>query len=328
MKYSGEAYEKAMRELSRRRNAANEEHQRRTEEINSIAPEIGMLQKKLAETSAGLVKAVLSGGENAAQMIEKVKQTNLRMQKSIGDMLYALKGDSHYLDVPYFCNKCKDEGFVNGVRCECMKKLLDRYAIDEISEGCHIKTHDFSEFRLEYYDVRSDNGYSPREKMSQVYNYCKSYAENFPKDNSSLFFYGKTGLGKTFLSSCIAQEVIHKGHSVLFGSISEFLRAVENEHFNRAEGDTMSALMNCELLILDDLGSEFRTPFNESAVYSIINGRLNMDMPTIVSTNLSLQELDQIYNERIVSRLTGCYSPILFIGRDIRHVKRQFEFNT
>lgn len=324
IKYSTSAFEKAEEELSRRRKNAQSEHERRTAEIDAAAPEIGILQKSLASTGMELMQLVVSGGDNTAELVAQVKEKNLRTQRAIGDLLEAVKGDRHYLDVPYFCDKCKDTGYINGSRCECFKTLLKKYTAEELNANCHIKMHDFSEFRLDYYDQTSESGISPREKMSQNFQYCKSYAENFNGSADSLFFFGKTGLGKTFLSSCIAAKLIEKGCNVVFGSVLDFFRAVENEHFGRAEGDTLSLLIDCELLILDDLGSEFQTSFTESVLYDIVNSRLNLDRPTIISTNLSIGEFNSRYNERIVSRITGCYTPITFIGKDIRHIRHRY----
>lgn len=326
MKYSEQAFERAEAELSKRRKRAEEIHIKRTEEIERVAPEIATLQKSLAATGAELMRLVVERREDVPEIIEKVKEKNLSTQETIKDLLEVVKGDRSYLDVPYFCNVCKDTGYVNGTRCECLKKLLRKYTIDEVNQNCHIKLHDFNEFRLEYYDTGSINGVVPRDKMAQIYQFCRDYVLNFGKGSPSLFFFGRTGLGKTFLSSCIAKRVMENGFNVAFGSILDFLRTIENERFGRAEGDTLDILINADLLILDDLGSEFQTSFNESALYDIINSRINLDRPTIISTNLSASELNGRYNERIVSRITGCFDPIPFVGKDIRHVKRQLRY--
>ncbi len=178
------------------------------------------------------------------------------------------------------------------------------------------------DFRLDYYDRTPENGISPYEKMAQSLEYCQNYVKDFSENSPSLFFCGETGLGKTFLSSCIAKALLEKGVKVVFGSIIDFLRRIENEHFGREQGNTIDTLIDADLVILDDLGSEFRTSFTESAIYDIINSRINLGKPTIISTNLTTDELNEDYNERIVSRLTGCFHPIKFLGKDIRHIMR------
>ncbi len=326
MKYTQYAFERAEKQLSQSRKNAEFEFQRRVNEIGNIAPEIAVLQRSLSNTGVELMRMVMESGEDTAQLVRQARDKNLLTQKTIGDLLEAVKGDREYLDVPYSCKACNDTGYVNGIRCECMTLLLKKYTSEEINKRCPIQLHDFSEFRLEFYDINSDLGFSPREKMGQNFNFCRNYANNFSLNSESLFFFGKTGLGKTFLSSCIAKKTLQDGFNVAFGSLLDFLRSIENEHFGRAVGDTLDVLINSDLLILDDLGSEFQTAFTESTLYDIINSRINLNKPTIISTNLSAGELNDRYNERIVSRITGCYTPIPFLGRDIRHVKRKFEY--
>ena len=173
---------------------------------------------------------------------------------------------------------------------------------------------------VEYKDSKSVNS---REIMCGNLKYLMDYAQNFTKNSHGLFMVGKTGLGKTFLSSCIANELLKKGFSVAFDSIQNYLRDIEKEHFGKADGDTLETLLNADLVILDDLGSEFSSSFNNSVIYNIINSRSNAGMPTIVSTNLSLDELKSRYDDRITSRLMGSLHPIRFIGEDIRQKKRR-----
>jgi DNA replication protein DnaC len=143
----------------------------------------------------------------------------------------------------------------------------------------------------------------------------------FSKTSKSIFMNGSTGLGKTFLSAAIANELLKKGFSVAFDTIQNYLRAIENEHFGRStDRDTLQIINDADLLIIDDLGSEFSSSFYSAAIYNIINTRLNKCAPTIISSNLSLQELQDKYDDRIISRLTGMFSWMPFLGRDIRHI--------
>lgn len=321
MKYSREAFDKAERELERRRSDAEAEQLRRTAEVAKAAPEIELLQRKLQNTGFELMSMIVSKDKNNGMTFEQLRESNLRTQETIGELLEAVMGDRHYLDTPYSCQICSDRGYVEGRRCKCMEELLKKYTAEELNENCLIELHDFSEFKLEYYDKQSEQGISPYEKMSSNLEYCKAYVQNFSEKSPSMFFFGKTGLGKTFLSSCIAKALLDEGVNVVFGSIIDFLRRIENEHFGRSQGNTLDIMIDAELVILDDLGSEFQTSFTESAIYDIINSRINLGKPTIISTNLSQRELSTKYNERIISRITGCFLPMGFIGRDIRHLK-------
>ena len=322
MNYDREIFEQAEQVLNHRRSQAEAEQLKRYAEIAVIAPEVEALEKKLQKTGFELMNLVMNKEQNMEAKIKEIQEKNLSTQRSIEEMLEAVKGDRHYLDITYFCSKCQDTGYVEGRRCTCFEELLKKLATEKLNKSCLIELHDFMDFRLDYYDKFSDNGISPYEKMSQNLEYCKNYAEHFSSESPSLFFFGETGLGKTFLSSCIAKALLEKGVNVVFGSIIDFLRRIENEHFGREQGNTLDALINAELVILDDLGSEFKTSFTESAIYDIINSRINLGKPTIISTNLSYDELEDDYNERIISRLTGCFYPIRFLGKDIRHKKR------
>ena len=321
MQYSRETFEKAEQILQERRREAEAEQLKRSGEIALVAPEVEILQRKLRATGFELMGVVTCKDGNTAEKVKEIQEKNLNTQRSIEEILEAVKGDRHYLDVHYYCDKCQDSGYAQGRRCSCMEDLLKKLTAQELNKNCLIELHGFMDFRLDYYDKTAESGISPYEKMSQNLSFCKSYAENFSDKSPSMFFFGKTGLGKTFLSSCIAKALLEKGVNVVFGSLIDFLRRIENEHFGRAEGNTLDAMINADLVILDDLGSEFQTSFTESAVYDIINSRINLGKPTIISTNLSHGELSEKYNERIISRLTGCFMPISFIGRDIRHLK-------
>lgn len=322
MNYSKNAYDKAFAIIQERREKAEFEQQRRLEEISKLAPEIIVLQNKLLSTRFELIQLVMKEEKNIMSIVDDIKKKNLETQQAIEELLLALKGDKHYLDVHYYCEICKDTGSVEGRRCECLTKLLDKYLTEEINKNCLIKLNDFDDFSLDYYDKIPNGKISTYDGMKMIYEYCRNYVDNFSTDSPSLFFIGQTGLGKTFLSSCIAKALIEKNVNVVFGSVIDFIRKVENEHFRQESGNTLEILVNADIVILDDLGSEFMNTFTESVIYEIINSRINQQKPTIISTNLTLPQLGNKYNDRIVSRLTGCFKPIGFFGSDIRQKKR------
>lgn len=321
MKYTQTATERAQQELAQRRENAEAEHNRRFDEVSKQLPEIVTLTNSLKNTNFELIKILGKQKGEVHKILAQIRDKNLTTQRTIRELLTACGYTEDYLEYKYHCPVCKDRGYHDGERCECLTKLLKQYTTEELNQNCHIQLHDFSEFRIEFYPEFSDRGMSPRERMRTVYSNCREYADKFHESSPSLFFLGRTGLGKTFLSSCIANELINKGYSVVFGSILKLFRQIEDEHFGRAQGDTMSVIENADLVILDDLGSEFQTSFTDSVLYEIINERINLGRPTIISTNLTKNEYNSRYNERIISRLTGCFSPILFMGEDIRHVK-------
>ncbi len=323
-RYNESIFRKAEAVLRKRKEAAEQEQRIRRAEEFMLHPELKDVCLKLESTSSRYLKIVLEGGKDYQKKIEQLKQETLKLNEQKRAMLFSFTGDPEYLNARYTCPLCEDSGYKEGVRCDCMNKLLKKIAADEFVEKCGIKLCDFSDFDPNLYPDTSDNGLSPREKMMKLFNFCRSYCEGFGLDSHSLFFMGKTGLGKTFLSSCIAKEVLEKGNSVIIGQFATFMRRIEDEHFGRAEGNTLDSLVDCDLLILDDLGSEFRTIFTESALYEIVNGRINANKPTIMSTNLSAAELNNTYNERLISRITGCFVPCIFYGNDVRPMLRRF----
>lgn len=321
-KYSEEVFRLADKELKRRRESAENENLRRRAEVFAEHPELAGLNAQLEGISKEFLVIVLGGGSEMKAKLSALKEKSIDLSNKMGDLLEAFTGDRDYLKTKYSCPECDDTGFRDGIRCACHEKLLKQYAAEELAENCGVKLNDFVFFSLDYYPQSSENGISPREKMQKLFGYCIKYASNFSRNSPSLLFIGKTGLGKTYLSSCIANEVIQKGFSVAFGQFSTFLRKIEDEHFGRAEGNTLDSLIKCDLLILDDLGSEFRTQFTEAVLYELLNARINSKLPTIISTNMSMNELNNTYNERLISRITGCYVPFMFFGKDIRPMIR------
>lgn len=330
MIYSYEVFSKAESEINARHIQALSELEKRRTEIDTVAPEIAQINYKITNTSAELSKAIMRRDGNLKATIEKIRDSNLRAQKLIKTLLEDFGYPIDYLDLHFTCSKCQDTGFVEGIRCECFNRLLKKYSIEELNKNCNIALTDFNDFKLEYYSnsIDSNSNMSPRQRMALNLNACKEYVANFSPESVSLFFNGKTGLGKTFLSAAIAKELLQKGYQVAFDSIQNFLRAIENEHFGRVtDKDTLQILSSADLIILDDLGSEFDSPFYKSSLYNILNARLNKGVPTIISSNLSLDELQNRYDQRLISRLTGMFSWRFFIGKDIRSINSVMKKN-
>lgn len=324
MKYSPDIIQTAYAELDKRRQSAITEFNRHVEEIENNCPEIYKIYCEIASTSSKLSAVVFSGSDDVRAEVEKIKNDNLSAQKKLFELLESFGYPKNYLIAEYCCPICLDTGTVLGNRCECVTKLMNELTIAKLNEQCKIKLHSFSEFSLDYYPETIKYGDSDipcRELMERNFKVCMEYAKNFSAVSPGLFMYGGTGLGKTFLSSCIASELLKRGVNVAFDSVQNYLRNIEREHFGKSEGDTLEAIINSDLLILDDLGCEFSSPFNTSTVYNIINSRCNLGKPTIISTNLSIKELTDRYDERIVSRLTGNLMTIRFVGKDIRLIK-------
>ncbi len=324
MKYSPEIFFKTQEILKQRRLAAKTSYENRKIEIENISPEIASVSRNIAKTGIELSRLVLGGGTDFQKQFEKIKSENLNSQKLLKALLIDFGYDENYLQLKFVCEKCEDTGYVNGKICSCFTELLKKYAAEDLNKNCNISLSNFDEFELDFYPNEADNklNISPRQKMALNFKACKDYSATFSTNSLNLFLCGKTGLGKTFLSSAIAKTVLDKGFSVTFDTTQNLLKAIENEHFGRVTNkDTMQILSDVDLLILDDLGSEFKSPFYISALYNILNTRINKNLPIIISSNFSLEHLQKNYDDRIVSRLIGSFQWLYFFGKDIRMIK-------
>ena len=325
MPYDPAVYTAVYADLSAKRQRARAQQERRREEIYAKIPQIAQFDAELSRTALSVARAVLNG--NAAELIEGLRLRNQQLQSEKRRLLRENGYAEDYLEIPYACPVCKDEGFVDTKMCGCTEKALRDEAYRRLNEVSALDLYQFEDFSLDYYAAARDPqlGVAPRAQMEQVLLRCRRYAEAFGSDAPNLFLYGKTGLGKTHLSLAIAGCVIGKGYGVVYGSVSDLIGRVEQQHFSRAEQsrDLLDGLLDCDLLILDDLGAEFSNSFSVATLYNLLNTRLQRGRPTIVNTNLSMKELLDRYGERFTSRIIGCYETLRFVGSDIRQLKKQ-----
>lgn len=323
MNYSRRVYNKAAARLEHRRDKAEREQRQHREEAYAKIPELVSIDREIASAGAEVIRAI-GMGENAHTFIDELSKKNLAAQRKRKDMLLSAGYPETYLDADYVCKKCRDTGFISGVMCDCYKKLLKETALAELNELSLGGNADFENFSLNYYPDVTDNDINPRRKMSEILNFCKSYADDFDIDSPSLLMCGATGLGKTHLSLAIAKKAAEKGYDVVYGSAQNLMTRLEKEHFSNQRSEytgSEQALLECDLLIIDDLGAEFSTQFTVAALYNIINTRMMSGLPVIISTNLSPEELEKKYTQRITSRIIGSYISLFFCGRDIRQLK-------
>ena len=260
------------------------------------------------------------------EQLAALRRENEEAQQLCSQLLVQNGYPADYLELHYHCERCNDTGYCNGHYCDCLQKEIAAAGIRKMNESAQLQLCRFDQFSLDYYKGRTtENGTDCYQTMKRILAACENYAATFSKDSPSLLFVGRTGLGKSHLSLSIAREVLAKGYDVIYDSIINLLEQVEKEHFGRetAELDTLGLLLKVDLLILDDLGTEFNTAFYLSAIYNIINTRLNRGLPTIISTNLELMALRSRYEERIVSRLFAMYETMYFLGSDIRLLKKK-----
>lgn len=324
MGYGKEIHIKAEERLSRRRQKATYDAENRREKIYKQIPRVKEIEAMLTRTGIAAAKAVIAGSDTKSELI-RLKDENLKLQGELKVLLVQNGYTLADLEEQYICPMCKDRGYIDGKMCQCMKTLLRDIAFQELNSLSPLALSSFDTFNLNYYSNTPDkDGNVPRARLEKFYNFCKSYAERFNGTGKSILMEGGTGLGKTHLSLAIAQRVIDRGFGVIYCSAPNILHVLEKEHFSRDPiSKTLRHLEDCDLLILDDLGTEFTTQFTTSCIYNLINTRISREKPTIVNTNLSLYELKKVYSERFVSRMIGEHIYLEFIGEDVRIVKRR-----
>jgi len=325
MKTTVERMRQAERELERRRSAAEKAMQQRRQAVYEKVPALAALEREIAESGAAVVNAI-GAGEDAAEYIALLEKQNIAAQAEQARLLRASGFAQDYLEPQYTCAQCRDTGFTRGLRCSCFTGLLRTLAYRELSMDTPLERCTFDSFSLDYYATAPDSatGVVPRGNMERVLDYCRKYAANFAPHAKSLLFTGPTGIGKTHLSLAIAGAVLGQGHTVIYGSAQNLLSRLYRERFARfgeQSDETERALLECDLLILDDLGAEHSTEFTRSCIYNIVNTRMMASKPVIISTNFSTAQLNGEYGERVTSRVLGNYTVLRFFGSDIRQVK-------
>ena len=313
-----EIFEKAQAILTNRRMKAVSENEMRISEINSKIPQIREINDVLFNTGKELISIISQGkGQDVSEKIEQLKHYNLGAQAMSRKILSEHGYPEDYLDIHYTCPKCCDTGYNGGKFCDCLKTLCGKIAADELNKNSQLELSSFDSFSLTYY---SGEYYTA---MKNILEFVKHYAETFSSSSRSILMFGQTGLGKTHLSLAIANTALKKGYSVIYDSAINILRSIEKEHFSHEHSSEMIDLvMGTDLLILDDLGTEYETPFYNATIYNIINTRLNRNKPSIISTNLDLPGIGRRYDKRVMSRFVSTYSCLEFKGEDVRLQKR------
>ncbi len=326
MSYSKATLSKAAQKLESRRNKAQRIQMARHLEVTEKLPVISKYEAQLSETGLSVVKAI-GMGSNAEEYIKQLSELNLSIQNTIKNILKENGYPEDYLEVPYTCKNCSDTGYKGGYVCECRKELLRQLAKEELASVSTSEKCRFDNFDINYYPQPVDSvlGVSPQKRMSDILEYCKCYAEDFDTESESLYMHGATGLGKTHLSLAIANVVAGNGYRVIYDTAQNILTSLEKEKFSYSGStERENEILDCDLLIIDDLGSEFSTQFTVAAIYNIVNTRINRSKPVIISTNLTESELEAKYTQRITSRIIGNYVSLLFLGKDIRQIKNAY----
>lgn len=299
----------------------------RKNEIYEAIPKIKEIDDEIASSSLEAARCRI---KNVPVNMEEITKHNNRLISEKRHLLVSHGYPEDYLKPVYDCPICKDTGYVDGKQCVCLKQKV----IDELYNQSTIKQilekENFSTFSLEYYSRENDgiHKHTPYENASNVLEKCKAFTEDFESKRPGVLIYGETGLGKTFLSNCIAKALLDKGHTVLYlTSINLFENILSDIIIgNTKEKDRLMLydyIYNCELLIIDDLGTEILNTFVNSQLFEIINIRNSKSLSTLISTNLNMHELSERYTERIMSRIVADFAVFQLYGSNIRYAKRK-----
>lgn len=330
MALDGKLLGRAMDRLEEMNKRDERERNRLQMRVYERLPRVAQIDRIIAHSFAEAAFAALdSGSANPEEALRSIALENLKLQAERAGLMTEAGFAPDCLDERPRCKKCSDRGFYGTKPCSCLMELYKEEQRLELSQLLKLGEETFDSFDLDYYDTRpGKDGTSPRDNMETIYEICLQYARRFGGERDNLFMTGGPGLGKTFLSTCIAKVVSESGFSVVYDTAVNVFARFEEERFSRAYTD-MEALradldryMNCELLILDDLGTEMTTSFTVSALYDLVNTRLRKGKKTIINSNLSIDDIRRRYSVQIASRLQGEYTVLSFVGRDIRQIKK------
>ena len=324
MAYSAEVVKRARERLAQAREDRESENRQHLAEAYARVPRIREIDMQLRRTMAQAAQAAFLQGSDGRELLEQAREENLSLQREREELVrqYFEEG---YLDDSPICRLCGGTGYVGSTMCECLTELCRQEQKKEISILAGKES--FSQFRLDYYPDRIDPMYgaSPRTIMERNFQTCRKYAMYFGQNAGNLLFVGGTGLGKTFLSACIARTVADRGYSVAYETAAHLFGNLEQARFNPTEESRREAgkYTSCDLLILDDLGTEMPGQFATAALYSLLNDRILAGKPMVISTNLNVEEMSRRYSPQIASRLHGGFTRLTFVGEDIRVLRNR-----
>lgn len=314
MGYNKQYIRKALDEIVEKGEKARRIYDKQKTEILNREPRLGEIEKQFMQLGSLLGVTALSGNS------ERLKALQTKFDALVCEQ-NELKEKSGLKDYIPLCTKCSDTGYVGATLCECVLKRAKELSFEGLSAEMPISENRFDNFNMDYYTGES------KEAMEKIFASVKRYAENVSTKSKSLLFFGDTGLGKTHISLAIASAALEKGMGVVYSPVQNLIQKLEKEHFSyNSDTPILDDVMECDLLILDDLGTEFSTAYSQSLIYNIINTRILTDKPTIISTNLTMEELANKYHNRVASRIIGSYNIKKFCGSDVRQKKKIEEY--
>lgn len=315
-----------LKEYERKRDRAIYEQKLRVKLVHEKVPKIKEIDEDITKTGLLISKAIIQNPDNYEEDIHQVKEQLKKLKMEKAYLLTDNNIPTDYLDVKYECSKCNDTGFLeNGEQCTCLKQALINRAYNMSNLKDVLEKQNFDTFNINIFpdEKFEEESMTPRENMMYILSICEGFVANFDVNNEeNLLFYGTTGLGKTFMCSCIAKALLDKGKIVIYQTAFKILEIIEKRKFSnrgeRFDSQDYELLFDADLLIIDDLGTELSNTFTNAEVFNIVNTRILDGKKTIISTNLSPKEISDSYSDRIFSRVFEKFVPLKFFGPDLR----------
>lgn len=305
----------------------------RQQQAYQRCPAAENIDREIATLGVRSAAKLIDGSADVEAVLCRM-QTELETLKASKAQALAECGlSAAFLEVPYQCAKCKDTGYIDNVRCDCYQRRLKQLMLDAANRisgvPMDLESQNFEQFQFGYYSKSVDPriGVSPYDNMRGIYKECKGFCARFGKQYENLFLYGPAGLGKTFLACSIAKELAEQGFAVLYQTAYKLMSFLEDYKFGRIDREEYAvlrdAVYDCDLLIIDDFGTEFVTGYTQAVFFDVLNTRLTAKRSTIISSNLTIPAIADIYTERVSSRIMGDFILLQFCGEDIRRQKRE-----
>ena len=313
------AYTLANKELEEIRRRNKDIISERRMEVLTKAPRLGSIESELMKNGTRLLECVLKKCND----LEKIKKDIQSLQSEKVDLLLKNGFSEDYLDDIYSCPKCRDTGFVEGLRCDCLKNLVIKHIGENSNLADYMRDQTFENFDFSPFSNQGENSATTLKVMQKLCERAMNFADSFDTTNENFLIMGNAGTGKTFITSCIANRALERGKTVYYQTAFKLFEILESARFNRGEDDAPDIVKyayDVDLLIIDDLGTEFTTQFTTAALFDIINSRIIQGKSTVISTNLGFEELSDIYSQRVTSRFVGEYQLLQTVGSDLRMI--------
>lgn len=327
MSYDGRIMRQALARFDEDKQWRAAEFTARRDRLYQAEPRLKEIEQQLRGTMSRLISSALRRGTDPLPAVRVLRDENLGLQQERAQLLRGMGYPADYLEEKPACPLCGDTGYHDGQVCRCLREYYKRAQLTELSRLLDMGSQSFETFSFDWYsEERGERKRSPRENMERVFDICQDYARHFSPAADNLLLTGQPGLGKTFLSASIARVVSERGFSVVYDTAEHIFSQMEEEKFRPDESpaacEDAERYRTCDLLIVDDLGTEMVTSFVQSALYQLVNGRLLAEKKTVINTNLAPQQLGERYSPQVQSRLEGEYRVLPFFGEDIRKLRR------